>query len=366
MFIGIGLLCLLGARAHDAGISVAQLQVRSETLELTVSYALKDVQRMLPPAVQLGTDSSVGTIENARQELEQLGELLWDVRVDGAPLLSRELKIEFTPSDNLAFCWVYPKTASGTVVLHSANLGSLPSTHREVFSVVDEKGRTRDEKMLDAKGAVARVSLVSLAGDPEVERRGETSSETQAGFSGFFKLGLEHIWTGYDHLLFLLGLLVVCRRFKSIVAIITCFTVAHSITLALATLDLASLPAWLVEPLIAASIVYVGVENFYLPEKEQARRGLLTFGFGLVHGFGFASVLRDLGVGSKGGGGIATPLLAFNLGVEIGQICVAAVVLPLLWWAFRAERVRVWSVRLVSGLVITAGLYWLIERTVLG
>jgi len=92
-------------------------------------------------------------------------------------------------------------------------------------------------------------------------------------FLSFIKLGVEHIWTGYDHLLFLFGLLVVCRSFRSIVGIVSCFKFAHSLTLALATLDIVNLPARLVEPAIAASIVYVGAENLWRRGEEPRGRG---------------------------------------------------------------------------------------------
>src|SRR6185295_4944850 len=130
--------------------------------------------------------------------------------------------------------------------------------------------------------------------------------------------------TGYDHLLFLGGLLIACRRFSTMAGIVTCFTIAHSITLALAALDVLAIPSRVVEPLIAASIVFVGIENLVRRGAEPKGRWALTFVFGLVHGFGFASVLRDLGVG-RGGHGLLVPLFTFNLGVEVGQVAVAAI-----------------------------------------
>jgi hydrogenase/urease accessory protein HupE len=148
------------------------------------------------------------------------------------------------------------------------------------------------------------------------------------------------------------------------VAIVTCFTLAHSLTLALATLDLVHVPARWVEPLIAASIVFVGVENLFRRGEEPPGRWALTFGFGLIHGFGFASVLRDLGVGG-GGRGLLMPLFSFNLGVELGQVVIAAVVLPLVWRWRKNEKFVARGVPALSGAVALMGLYWLLERTVL-
>lgn len=184
-----------------------------------------------------------------------------------------------------------------------------------------------------------------------------------AVFGPFLKLGVEHIWMGYDHLLFLFGLLVVCARFRASVAIISCFTLGHSLTLVLATLDVVSLPGRYAEPLIAASIVYVGVENLLRRGAEPQGRWALTFFFGLIHGFGFAGVLRELGVGS-GGSGLALPLFSFNLGVELGQIAIAAVVLPLIWRARKNEKFLRRGVPALSAVVALAGLYWLLQRTV--
>lgn len=184
-------------------------------------------------------------------------------------------------------------------------------------------------------------------------------------FWDFLQLGVRHIWTGYDHLLFLFGLLVVCRSFRSVVIIISCFTVAHSVTLALVTLGAVHLPGHLVEPLIAASILFIGVENLMRRGEEARARGAVAFSFGLIHGFGFANVLRDLGVGTSGSG-VAVPLLGFNLGVEIGQLTVAALALPLLWQLRQMPAFVRFGVPILSGLVAAVGLYWLLERTVLG
>ena len=138
----------------------------------------------------------------------------------------------------------------------------------------------------------------------------------------------------------------------------TAFTVGHSLSLALATFEVIALPSTVVEPLIAASIVYVGLEN--LLRREPAQRELVTLGFGLVHGLGFASVLQESGVGSEAG--LAEPLFGFNLGVELGQLAMAAVVLPLIWrWQGRPEVFA--RLATASSLVVTvAGVIWFFER----
>jgi hydrogenase/urease accessory protein HupE len=179
----------------------------------------------------------------------------------------------------------------------------------------------------------------------------------------YLTLGVEHIAGGIDHLLFLLGLLVVCRRVRSVVAIVSCFTLAHSITLALAALHLVTLPSRIVEPLIAATIVLVGVENLKRssePDRPWLERWLVAFGFGLIHGLGFASALEELGLGSYGTS-VVGPLLAFNLGVELGQLSVAVLLLAIVWNLPRSGPLK--RVPQIASLAIAAiGLFWFVQR----
>jgi hypothetical protein len=178
--------------------------------------------------------------------------------------------------------------------------------------------------------------------------------------------GIEHIAIGYDHIAFLLAVIVLGRRFWPLFAVVTAFTVAHSITLTLAVLGLVVLPSRIVEPLIAATIVYVAAENFVI--RDIRRRWWLTFAFGLVHGFGFASVLREYGIPDHA---LLPALAAFNAGVEVGQILVVAIAV-LAWRAgfalggkagLRADASRQRRVSLaVSAGVLLLGLYWLGER----
>ena len=175
-------------------------------------------------------------------------------------------------------------------------------------------------------------------------------------FTQYLRLGISHILHGYDHVAFLLALLFV-PRFVDLLKIITAFSVAHTFTLALAALGVVSLPSRLVESLIAASIVYVATENLWC-EKEPAHRWRITLAFGLIHGFGFATVLRELGLPADG---LVRSLLAFNLGVELGQIAIAAVCWPLLVWIDRKR----WSARvrtITSCILLIFGFAWLIDR----
>ena len=172
-------------------------------------------------------------------------------------------------------------------------------------------------------------------------------------------LGVEHILSGYDHLLFLLALLIVAARLWEIVKVVTAFTLSHSLTLALAWFGLITISSRLVEIVIALSIAYVAAENIL--GRGARRRWLVAGGFGLVHGLGFYTVLRDLSLGSSD---TVTTLLAFNLGVEAGQLAVVALVyFPLVWWARQTWYRR--SAQAGSAMILLVASWWIIERLLL-
>jgi hypothetical protein len=189
------------------------------------------------------------------------------------------------------------------------------------------------------------------------EARFSIGSSKSRGLASFVALGVEHILTGWDHLLFLFGLLLRGGSWLSLAKIVTAFTLAHSITLALAALDIVVLPDRLVEAVIALSIAFVAAENLFL-KPVVARRWLVSFCFGLVHGFGFSSALRELGLSSSG---LLLSLFGFNAGVEIGQGLVVAIALP----ALALIRTTSWERRMVwssSVAILVVGAVLFVER----
>jgi hypothetical protein len=185
--------------------------------------------------------------------------------------------------------------------------------------------------------------------------------------------GVWHIWIGYDHILFLLALLlpsVLVRRagawegvprsgaaVRDVVKVVTAFTLAHSITLSLAALEVISLPSRLVESAIAASVVLAALNN--LRGTVESRRWVLAFCFGLIHGFGFASVLTDLGLPQQA---LVLALVGFNVGVEIGQLAIVAVFLPLAFSLRSTGFYRVGVLKAGSVLVAVLAGWWLVQR----
>lgn len=344
---------LAPVRAHDPGLSIAQGNLDAGILRLTAGFALADARALLPLASRGPAQWSAADVSSAQPALLRVADRLWTVHVDSTPVPVKAAAVELEAGDNIGFVLEYqlpPAAASAKVV--GTRFSDLPAGHRQFITVVDANGAMLAQKLLHAGDSTLTLSLGTSA--PESH---------EPSFGGFFRLGLGHIWTGYDHLLFLFALLIVCRTFRSVLAIVSSFTIAHSLTLALATLNVVNLPPRLVEPAIAASIVFVALENLWRRGEPSRGRLALTFAFGLIHGFGFATVLRDLGVGAAGRN-IAMPLFSFNLGVEAGQMAVAAIVLPLLWQLRKHEPFARRSVPVASTLIAVAGLYWLLERVV--
>jgi hydrogenase/urease accessory protein HupE len=177
-----------------------------------------------------------------------------------------------------------------------------------------------------------------------------------ATFRRFFVLGVEHIATGYDHILFLVALLLVGGGLRGLIAIVTAFTVAHSVTLSLAVFGVVHLPSRLVESAIAFSIAWVALENVLFDRIQGRWR--ITFAFGLMHGFGFASVLRVMQLPREG---LVASLLAFNLGVEAGQLVIVLLTYPVVTLLQRSPQ-RTLLIRLASGAILVLALRWFIER----
>lgn len=233
-----------------------------------------------------------------------------------------------------------------TLTLRMPLLGRLGAGHRHLAQVV-RPGAEDSEFVVRADSAAQTIEIGAPARRPVL---------------AYFELGVEHILIGVDHLVFLFGLVLVGGRLRSLVAVVTAFTVGHSLSLALATLGVWTPGAGLVEPAIALSVAYVGVENFFVADARGRWRIGLPFGF--VHGFGFAGVLAEIGLPANA----AVPALAlFNLGVEAGQLMVLALVVPALLWLGRQPGYRrIGAARWLSAAIVAAGLYWFVERVIAG
>jgi hydrogenase/urease accessory protein HupE len=339
------------ALAHDPGLSAADVKIDGKELTARISFARAEIA--LIAAIDADHDGQVtqSELETARARVESLAKGSFVVSADGKDLPPAAVAVSLGESNAIQFDLTFETPHAGTFTLRSTLFDRLARGHRQFLSLRDAGGNVRKQQMLDAANNTAEFDLASTV----------SSQSRPQSFWAFLLLGVEHILTGFDHLAFLFALLLAGGTIREAAKIITSFTVAHSITLALATLDVVNLSPGIVEPLIAASIVYVGLENIF--RREIRGRWMLTFAFGLIHGFGFASALKELGIGA--GVGAVPPLLSFNLGVEIGQIAIASLVLPMIWKLRQRPGFVLRYVPACSILVAAAGGYWLLERTIL-
>jgi hydrogenase/urease accessory protein HupE len=331
------------AAAHDPFEVTTDAHIAGERLDLQVLMSFRTAARIC-----LGAPAPPDAFVAFRARFDACVLGFYRLSDGGQALPLRDARIELTGGDEVDMRLSYARPRRGPLRFDAPYLARLADPAAGILLTLTGERAVLGQALLRADAATVELPL-----EPAAPARWPL-------FRDFLRLGVRHILTGWDHLLFLAGLLLVCRRLRSAAAIITCFTAAHSITLALAALHLVVLPPRLVETVIAGTIMFVGVENV-LRRGEPRARPALAFGFGLVHGLGFAGALEQAGLGANGSS-IAVPLVAFNLGVEIGQLAVAAFLLSL----FRALRSWPRFARrgtLVASLAVAAaGLYWLVVR----
>jgi len=345
-----------GVRAHAEPYSWIELRFGpASALQGQVTAHVEDLARAAGFAVQ---DSLLvpSFVERHRDRLEQaLGSRL-RLQADGiaaVPEWRTAHIVDARAAVRLEFTLASPSPGS---LRFDGPLFATDPAHETFFNVYagdvlvhqDVLDHAHTSSLWSAAGAAATSAATRRAG--VVQR--------------FVIEGVHHIFIGPDHVLFIVALLLLGGGLQRLLRIVTAFTLAHSVTLALAATGVLAPPARLVESVIALSIVWVGADNLWRGGAQRRdHRIAIAATFGLVHGFGFASVLGDLGLPREA---LAWSLLAFNLGVEIGQACIVLVAAPLLG-ALHARRPRWARVAVASGsaVVIAAGTWWFVERALL-
>ena len=352
------ILCLLVVPTfgHDPGLSAAELKLEAGRLSANLSFLFTDLEALVMVDTDLDRRISDAEFAAARTKLEELARHSLEVKYDGRIVPPTDVSVRLDESNTIHLALNYAGQPDEQLSVRAAVVSQLPRGHRQYFTLKNAQGQLLAERLFDAGNLAAEFGPAELAA-------ARTAWQT---FRYFIVLGVEHILTGYDHLAFLVALLIASVNLRGVLKIVTSFTVAHSITLALATFNLVTLSPAIVEPMIALSIVYVGLENVWRGRRQEEleHRWLLTFAFGLIHGFGFASVLRELEIGANGGG-VAIPLVSFNLGVEAGQLAIAALLWPLIWKLRERPAFAARYVPACSLLVALVGAYWLVRRTLL-
>ena len=337
---------LTGARAHPVPFSFLDIRLESRTVNVSLVIHTFDAahevgvsppERLLDPAILAQHAGAITELTRTRIQFYADGEPFPGGYWRGPEPLPERQSLRLNARFDLS-------TTPGRLAVN-ALLFPYDPEHRTFINFYE-----RDEI---ASQVILDRSL----------QRFEYSAGTKQGIGmviqRFLPAGVHHILVGPDHLLFLIGLLLLGGPASRLLLVVTAFTLGHSITLALAALDIFSPPAQIVEPAIALSIVYVGADNLLVGEGRDTR-AWIALAFGLIHGFGFAGVLREMGLAGET---LGWSLAAFNLGVELGQLLVVLVVA----WALAALRRRsqIAGRRFAlagSIVVIAAGAFWFIER----
>jgi hydrogenase/urease accessory protein HupE len=346
------------SHAHAVGVSRGDYRVVGAEIHAELVFARKELISTRS-GFDTDGDGDLGRDEiiNARPGLVDWMLRGVSVRTTAAICEADVHDIAPIESDGISFSLVYRCSRMlGAFAVKLALFDELSAGHRHLLATsgaglepahaVLYESRPQFETPLSSE---RRAGASSTGQDPATGARSVASS--------MFNLGVEHILTGYDHLLFVLALVLVAGPVRSLVAAITAFTLAHSITLAVAAFGIWTPGPSLVEPAIALSIAFVGIENCFVADLR--RRWRLTFAFGLIHGFGFAGALGEIALPASQ---VPLALASFNAGVELGQLAVLALVLPSLWFLARLSWFRKGAVEIASAAIATMGLWWFAER----
>jgi len=358
------LLFLAGAAsAHNPDTSYARVIITDSALEVRLTFDIFTLQKI----VELDTDRDQrvtrAELERAAPAIQQLLRAHVGFELDGQPADLGEPTPPAWPKDaaDALAAADWHSVVSLIAFPFRKSVASPPHEVALTFDVFETLGeRHTILGVFEHAGETHEVTFTQVEPDYLYDinyapSSGSPGLSLSASLLRFLKLGIEHIFLGYDHICFLLALIVV-SRFGELVKIVTAFTVAHSITLILAALKVVTPPARLIECGIALTILYVAVEN--VVRKHPTHRWRLTFAFGLIHGFGFANALAQLGLPASG---TVRCLLSFNVGVEIGQLAIVLLALPFVLlldrWGY-ASRAK----SAISAVVGLFGLGWFIER----
>lgn len=373
--LSIALTALMAtAQAHKASDAYLQIDAADKGLTLRWDIALRD----LDAALDLDSDEdgklTWGEVKTAWPRIQSYA--MARLTIEGCILQPSGQALERRNDGAYAVMFLRSDCvlARSPVIAYSL-FREVDPTHRGIAKV-QRVGQTLELRMLDPTHA----PTVTGSGQPPPgaasTSAGARSSDAIAasGAWGFLREGIRHILTGYDHVLFLLCLLLpsVMRRTSGgwrpveklsqavwpVVGIVSAFTVAHSITLALAALKVVSLSPTFIEPAIAVTIILAALDNVW--PIFPVRRVVVTFIFGLIHGFGFAGVLAELNLPTSE---FAWALLQFNLGLEMGQLMIVVTVTAVLFLLRQRPRYPAWVIRGGSLAAILVGVLWLIERT---
>jgi hydrogenase/urease accessory protein HupE len=356
----VAALCMpRAADAHPTPFSYLDLRLQNGSLEgalvahifdLAHDLKIEPAERLLDPAIATQQSRAIVELFARRLSIAADGRTLTPQWSDAEVVSDRQgLRLRFT---------VHLDSAPGILSVNALMFPYDPQ-HQTFLNIYDLSRRSAAETD-SAKAETEALSQAILdRGRTRFEYYAGTTQGTFAVVRRFLPAGVHHILIGPDHLLFLVGLLLLGGTIRRLTVIVTAFTIAHSITLSLAALNIVTPPARIIEPAIALSIVYVGADNLLIRGGRDVRPWI-AFAFGFIHGFGFANVLREMDLPTRA---LGWTLFSFNLGVEIGQLLVvAAVASALAALRSRSETASRQLALVGSVVVMAAGAFWFIQR----
>ncbi len=355
------------ASAHEVRPLIATLEAEDDgSVDIILSINLEAAIAGIGPEHEDTSESAAAPVYDRLRELpsEALQKEFGDfasrffdgvelgLKGDAVPLMLAE--IEIPPVGNTAVARISRIVLTGQAPVDGRNF-----TWRLDRSLGDSVIRVRQpgtEEILYATHVPAGETAGPLSlSAPQEQTTAEVSMD-------YLWIGFTHILPkGLDHILFVIGLFLLSSRLSTLVWQVSAFTVAHTLTIALGTLGIVNVPASIVEPLIALSIAWIGIENM-MTVRLHSWRLTVVFGFGLLHGLGFASVLQEIGLTTTH---FAAGLIAFNVGVELGQLTVIALCFLFVGWFMRWHRYRQVVVIPGSLAITVVALFWVVERTLL-
>ncbi len=350
------------ARAHEVVPTIADLTVAQGTAELSLQINLE--------AFLAGVDMDI--TENTNESpVAQDYDLLRALSPDEIAARAPQLLAGWNALPVLSVNGVPLMLQSGVLAVPEDVDPALPRIAQWTLDAPMVAGDTLRVAWPDGGGdLVVRqqgvdapyTGLISGGGTGEITLAGGDAQTGWQAFARYVPVGFDHILPkGLDHILFVLGLFFLSSHLRPLIWQVSAFTLAHTVTLALGALGWVSIPASVVEPLIAASIVFVAVENIFA-HGFNPWRPVVIFGFGLLHGLGFASVLGEFGLPQDQ---FIAALLGFNVGVELGQLTVIVIAFALVFRAIRKKWYRAVIAIPASCIIAAIGAYWVIERTLL-
>jgi hydrogenase/urease accessory protein HupE len=341
------------ASAHSIGLSQLNVNWRDTRLVVTMTLARGEFVSSLSADPKDVHKLTRGELD-ARE-----GDIMRVLLPQVAPVSCMLHLVKSTLTEEDGITVVFESSCKEPSVIIDANyLEQFSSGHRQLASInTSREGREpqTSEQVLFRK---ERRLVIHAAANTQDNLASEGAlHRAPPAFLGFVWMGIEHILTGYDHVLFLVALLLALGTWKEVAITVSAFTIAHSISLACATLGWFAPSPRIIEPLIALSVAFTGIEN--LVGAEQKTRWRLTLLFGLIHGFGFAGAMQEIALPKER---VPIALFGFNVGVELGQLAIVALVFPLLNWASKKPAVREKGFRATSAAIAAMGVIWCILR----